>query len=234
MKATLSLTLPFCTLVALSGVAKAQDLQPGTYLVGTQGWDTKDKPDPSKSTIQMLSPYTGTATMLRVTGIPVTENPATFYINNPSSFLCGTKVAAAPAAGNLYRVQQQKDKSWKATQLNKSPLNINASDMVVDGGFAYIIGSAIFGTSGDDATIMKVSRADGKTTVHAQFGQKWKKGGALGLGSGLVIIGKTLHAFTFDSRAKTLTITPHNEHWTISTTSPIKATKLPDLPLSKR
>lgn len=217
---------------ALCTLGTAQ-LESGTYLVGTQGWDTNSKPSNLMNTIQLLSPYSGKATVLAVKGLPAHEAPATFIISNPASFLVGTKVAAAPAEGNVYRATLANG-VWTAAKLNTTKLGINVSAMVTDGGYAYVIGSSIFGATGDDAQIKRIALSNGTVTTHAAFGNLFTKGkpqGAMGLGSALVLDGKTLHAFTFDSTAAT---PKQNEHWTISTSTPATVAQLPSLPVSKR
>ena len=241
------------TLCSLGSLATAQQLPPahylvGTlppdhYLVGTQGW-VNNKPAQILNTIQVISPYTGKARMLQVSGLPAGEAPASFIVQSPRSFLVGTKsLDTQSAAGNIYTLTLQSDnRLWMATPLNTSPLGINASDMVISGQDLFVIGSRAFSNSGSDAKILRIALATGRVSVHLLLGNaymKLKPKGAIGLGSCLVLVGKNLHAFTFDSTPQTAKddkpqTAEDNEHWVISTARSASATRLPSIPVSRR
>lgn len=228
-------TLPLITICigSLTALASAQ-LPSDHYLVGTQGW-VNSKISNALNTIQVISPYTGKASILNVTGLPPGEAPSKFHVVSPRVFLVGTKsLNTTTAFGNLYRVSLTAPTAWTAVRINTSPLPINVSDLVVSGKTAYVIGSSVFSNTGDDAQILRISLANGAVTTHIKLGNKFQKsksGGSMGLGSSLVLLSGVLHVFTYD----TTNVTPqYNEHWRVSTKTPVTARKLASLPSSRR
>ena len=202
-------------------------LPSGRYLAGTQGWDKNGKPLAALNTVQLIDPFSGKAEIMKIANLPQAEIPATFLIESPVSFLVGTKTATAPAAGRIYRVRHIGG-AWVASAFT-GKLAINCSAMVTDGPYAYVIGSAVFAPTARDAQILRIARADGAVTTVAKFGAQFRAGGANGVGTSLALIGTTLHAFTFDSRAPA----QPNEHWAISTDGK-SVKKIGSLPASKR
>jgi len=199
--------LPFTLCAALSA-----QLPTGHYLVGTYGWDDQWAPDPTKSTVQVFDPFASTATLLDVTGLPSNEYPSTFLVEDSRSFLMSTKDWNSPPQNGIYRVRLVGG-TWQATQLHPQKLPINTNGMAQVGRYVYVVGSGVFGTGGDDAQIWRVPRHGGDAVLHAGYGIAFQANGALGVGSGLVAVGDTLHAFTFDSTQNG----PPNEHWAIET-----------------
>ena len=104
-------------------------------------------------------------------------------------------------------------------------------------GLIYVIGSATFGRHADrhgDSDHRRVERCREDGGCSSAASDYWPNG-ASGIGSCLLIRGSTLHAFTFDTRDSSTSPNPPvaNEHWSIDMNTKV-ATKLPDLPYSKR
>jgi hypothetical protein len=229
-----SLRLLSLAIALLAGPSMAQ-LTPGSYLVGTMGWDQNWAVSTDMDTIQLLDPYNGNANQLKVKGIPKGESPSSILIEMPTTFLLGTKTRSAPAAGNIYRVTHVSGNDWSAAQLNTSPLKINVSVMARSKGLLYVIGSATFGRYAEDTQILSIGAANGEVKTWLALGADFLPGGARGIGSSILIRGDTMHAFTFDTRDSTTSPTPPiaNEHWSIHMKTGA-ITQLPDLPLSRR
>jgi len=138
----------------------------------------------------------------------------------------------------VYQADLQKNNTWKITKLSSwDDLGINVTDMVATKSYAYVIGSSAFSNHGSDAMVLRISLKTGKmhgtVNYHCPLGAAYKvlKKGALGIGSSLVLVGNTLHAFTYDSTTKTA---QNNQHWTISTSLSVVVAQLPSIPVSRR
>jgi len=215
-------------LLALLSPLGAQ-LKRGNYLVGTQGW-IDGIPFDGFNSIQALDPYTGKARVLDVQGVPANELAGDFLINSPTSFYLGTKVAAAPAEGNVYLVSYNGD-NWQAQKVNTSKLGINVASIERDGTYLYVCGVDSFANTSSVAQVLRIKTADGSVTTLSKFGSAFMTGGAIGIPGGMIRIGTKLHMFTFNG-APNVT---NAEHWTVTTTTPAVAAKLgPDLPPSQR
>ena len=227
------MTLPLL-LGMLAPMLPAQ-LQPGHYLVGTWGWDAQWNPAPPLTSVQLVDPYWGSPPQrLKITGLQAHEIPLGLIVETPTSFLLGTALMASPGTSNVYCVQHVSGSTWRAQRLHRSPLSFLARGIATAGAKVFVIGRAPFGRF-DDVEILAIDRATGAVQTWLRLGRNWRPNGATGTGQCLLVRGTTLHAFTFDTRDSSTSPIPPiaNEHWRIDIKTKV-ATKLPDLPLSKR